>query len=54
MISSGIIISATGPAIPIKVSGVAITIIASGLLYTLDIDTSTGKWIGYQILGGVG
>lgn len=54
MISSGIIISATGVATPIKVSGAAIAIIASGLLYTLDIDTSTGKWIGYQILGGVG
>ena len=24
-----------------------------GLLYTLDIDTSEGKWIGYQIIGGV-
>ena len=54
MISSGIFISATSLAIPIKVSGAAITIIASGLLYTFDIDTSTGKWIGYQILGGVG
>ncbi|MCJ1342025.1 hypothetical protein MMC31_000205 [Peltigera leucophlebia] len=36
------------------VSGAAIAMIASGLLYTLDIDTSSGKWIGYQILGGVG
>lgn len=54
MISSGIFITATGLAIPIKVSGAAIAIIASALLYNLDIDTSTGKWIGYQILGGVG
>jgi MFS family permease len=54
MISSGIFITATGIASPIKVSGAAIAIVASGLLYTLDTDTSTGKWIGYQILGGVG
>lgn len=47
MISSGIFITATGLAIPIKVSGAAIAFIASGLLYNLDIDTSTGKWIGY-------
>lgn len=54
MISSGIFISAAGLPTPIKVSGAIIAMIASGLLYTLDIDTSTGKWIGYQIIGGVG
>jgi MFS family permease len=54
MISSGMFITATGIASPIKVSGAAIAIVASGLLYTLDTDTSTGKWVGYQILGGVG
>lgn len=55
MISSGIIISTAGSlAIPIEISGAAIAIIGSGLLYTLDIDTSTGKWIGYQIVAGVG
>ncbi|KAK9342150.1 major facilitator superfamily domain-containing protein [Lipomyces starkeyi] len=26
----------------------------TGLLYTLDIGTTAGKWIGYQIIGGVG
>ncbi|KAL4905579.1 hypothetical protein BDW74DRAFT_185111 [Aspergillus multicolor] len=26
--------------------------IGSGLLYTMDADTSTGKWIGYQIIVG--
>ncbi|KAK1997330.1 MFS general substrate transporter [Colletotrichum falcatum] len=29
----------------------AIAMVASGLLYTLDVDTSTGRWVGYQILG---
>jgi MFS family permease len=45
-------ISATGIAAPVAVGGAAIATIAAGLLYTLDIGTSTGKWIGYQILGG--
>ncbi|KAK6504813.1 hypothetical protein TWF481_006751 [Arthrobotrys musiformis] len=54
MILSGIFVSKTGIAGPIKVVGAAIAIVASGLLYTLDIDTSAGKWIGYQIIGGVG
>lgn len=31
-----------------------IALIAAGLVYTLDVNPSTGKWIGYQILDGVG
>ncbi|EAS35631.3 MFS gliotoxin efflux transporter GliA [Coccidioides immitis RS] len=54
MISSGVMISATGLVSQTKVVGSIISIIASGLLYTLDVDTSTDKWIGYQILGGIG
>lgn len=54
MIVSGIFISATGLATPVKVAGAAIAMVGSGLLYTLDVDTSTGKWIGYQIIGGIG
>ena len=54
MIASGIFITATGLAVPVKVSGAVIAVLGAGLLYTLDIETSTGKWIGYQILGGVG
>ncbi|KAK3942577.1 putative HC-toxin efflux carrier TOXA [Diplogelasinospora grovesii] len=51
-VASGSSISQTGIATPIKVVGAAIATIAAGLLYTLDIGTDTGKWIGYQILGG--
>ena len=55
MISSGMIISATGFAGPIQVVGAVIGMVAAGLLYTVDIETGgVGKWIGYQILGGVG
>ena len=51
-IGSGISITKTGIATPLMVGGAAIATIASGLLYTLDVGTSSGKWIGYQILGG--
>jgi EmrB/QacA subfamily drug resistance transporter len=54
MITSGMVISATRLAVPIQVGGAVIAVIAAGLLYTLDIDTGVGKWIGYQLLGGVG
>ena len=54
IISASVFITATGLAVPVQVCGAAITVVGSGLLYTLDIDTSTGKWIGYQILGAVG
>ncbi|KAK3901419.1 putative HC-toxin efflux carrier TOXA [Staphylotrichum tortipilum] len=51
-IVAGGAISATGIAAPVAVVGAALATIAAGLLYTLDINTSTGKWVGYQILGG--
>jgi hypothetical protein len=27
--------------------------ISAGLMYTFDVDTSVGKWIGYQFLYGI-
>jgi hypothetical protein len=54
MISSGLFVTATGLTFPIQLLGAIIATIASGLLYTLDIGTGASKWIGYQILGGVG
>lgn len=33
-------------------AGALVGTIGCGLLYTLEIDTSTGKWIGYQVLTG--
>ncbi|KAK0720101.1 major facilitator superfamily domain-containing protein [Lasiosphaeris hirsuta] len=52
-IISGALISKTGVATPIAMAGAAIATVASGLLYTLDIGTSSDKWIGYQILAGI-
>jgi MFS transporter, DHA2 family, glioxin efflux transporter len=54
MLASGAYISITGIAAPIIVVGTAIGTVCIGLLYTLDIGTTSGKWIGYQIIGGVG
>lgn len=39
---------------PSAIIGSCIMSIGAGLLTTLDIDTSEGKWIGYQILFGFG
>ncbi|KAI1083470.1 efflux pump antibiotic resistance protein [Whalleya microplaca] len=54
ILSLGAIISSTGIATPIMAVSAAIATVGAGLLYTLDIGTSTGKWIGYQIVAGVG
>lgn len=54
MILSGIFVGCTGLAVATEVCGAAVAVIGAGLLFMLDINTSTAKWIGYQILAGVG
>ena len=54
MLAAGAYISVTGVAAPIIVAGTALGLVCTGLLYTFDIGTSEGKWIGYQVIGGVG
>lgn len=44
----------TGYVKPILPFGAVLATIGTGLFYTLDIGTSTGKWAGYQILAGAG
>lgn len=53
-LSGGIAVSQTGIATPFLIGSAAIATIGTGLLYSLDIDTSMGKWIGYEILVGTG
>ncbi|CAI6337380.1 unnamed protein product [Periconia digitata] len=53
-IFSGGVISKTGIATPFMPAAAVLTAVGSGLLYTLDIGSSLGKIIGYQILAGVG
>lgn len=52
--ASGKAITKTGIAAPYLVASPVVVIISAGLLYTVDIGTSTGKCVGYQILAGFG
>lgn len=47
-------ITILGPYVPFLWIGSALFCVGSGLLQTLQVDSSAGKWIGYQILAGVG
>ena len=51
---SGGAISKTGVATPILTVSAVITTVAAGAMYTLDIGSGTGMWIGFQILSGLG
>lgn len=53
-IVSGALVSAFGYYQPLLIGGGVLATIGSGLLYLLDTDSSTGEWIGYQIVAGVG
>ncbi|CAK7207725.1 hypothetical protein SEUCBS139899_010536 [Sporothrix eucalyptigena] len=53
-IFSGGIISKTGIATAFLPPMTAIAVVGTGLLYTLDIGTGHSKWIGYQVLAGLG
>ncbi|RYP52330.1 hypothetical protein DL769_010696 [Monosporascus sp. CRB-8-3] len=54
LIMSGGIVSKTGHAVPVQAFGSALATICAGLYYTMNTTTSTGKWIGYQIMGAFG
>lgn len=53
-VASGIAITITRLATPIMPPSIALATVGAGLLYTLDIGSAAGQWIGYQILGGIG
>jgi MFS family permease len=52
--ASGAAITRTGTAAAYMVASSVVVTISAGLLYTLDIGTPTGKWVGFQILAGFG
>lgn len=52
--STGGVVAKTGHAVPIMAIGGSFGAIATGLFYTFGTHTANGKWIGYQIIGGVG
>jgi hypothetical protein len=49
---SGVVVSKTGQAAPFMLAGAVLATISAGLMYTFDIGTSTGKWVGYQFFYG--
>ena len=51
---SGILITVTGHFVSLTVGGAALSTIGAGLISTLDIGSSSGQWIGYQALIGIG
>lgn len=50
----GAFVTLVGVYVPFTWVGSAVFCVGSGMLYTLKVSSSTGTWIGYQILGGVG
>ncbi|GAB1208285.1 hypothetical protein APSETT445_007028 [Aspergillus pseudonomiae] len=53
-IITGQLVSLIGFYTPFMIFGVCLTAIGTGLLTTLGINTSEGKWIGFQIIYGFG
>ncbi|OJJ70817.1 hypothetical protein ASPBRDRAFT_196378 [Aspergillus brasiliensis CBS 101740] len=53
-ISSGILNTRIGYYTPLAIVGTCLMCVGNGLLTTLEVDTSMGKWIGYQIVYGLG
>jgi MFS family permease len=51
---AGKLVSKIGYYTPFALGGSMLTSIGSGLMTTFDPSTSTGKWIGYQIMTGTG
>jgi hypothetical protein len=54
IIATGVIMSKTGQAVPIQFVGAILATVGCALFYTFDVDTSSGKWIGYQLIAGFG
>ena len=53
-IISGILITVLGHYVPIMIFSTVMATIGGGLIYTLDIGSPAGHWIGYQIIAGIG
>ncbi|KAK1761599.1 major facilitator superfamily domain-containing protein [Echria macrotheca] len=51
-LAGGIVVAKTGRAGPVMFASALLATVAVGLLLTLDIGSSTGKWAGYQVFLG--
>lgn len=50
---SGITVTKTGHAAPFMAIAAILCTISGGLIFTFDIGTSMGKWVGYQLIYGL-
>ncbi|GAM39783.1 hypothetical protein TCE0_034r11608 [Talaromyces pinophilus] len=53
-VAVGALVTAVGYYTPFLIASSALVAIGAGLVTLYDVDTSTGKWIGYQIVLGMG
>ncbi|KAE9366637.1 MFS general substrate transporter [Stipitochalara longipes BDJ] len=53
-VASGVGITVTGRPMPFMIVAGVLGTVGVGLLYTLTIGSSSAKWIGYQVLAGLG
>lgn len=53
-IVSGGYITAKGHFVPLMIGSGVIAAIGAGLIFTLNIGSSSGKWIGFQVIAGLG
>ena len=53
-ITSGVLITVFGHYLPLMIVGSAISTVGAGLIYTLEQDSGSDKWIGYQAPSGIG
>jgi MFS transporter, DHA2 family, glioxin efflux transporter len=51
---SGILITLTGYCQPFLIAGGVLSAVGAALVYTLDIDSSAGEYLGYQAIMGAG
>lgn len=52
--TAGFVITATGEFQLVSLFGSTLVAVGSGLIYTLAVGSSSGEWIGYQVLVGIG
>lgn len=53
-IASGAYITSKGHFVPLMIGSGVISTIGAGLIFTLNIGSSPRKWIGYQVIAGLG
>ncbi|GKT46252.1 RUS1 family [Colletotrichum spaethianum] len=54
MLTAGALIRRIGYYTPVMIFGLCLMAIGAGLMYTLQVDTGSPQWIGYQIIYGIG